>query len=199
MVQRNVERIRSMVLDILYYAKDREPQWASVSAPDLIKDIAEMMEKKAKDLGVEFLTEVDEGVGEFEADPKAIRSMLVNILENSFDACRTDLEKEDHWVRFSVSQDEENMIFKIRDNGTGIDRETREKVFSLFFSSKGIEGTGLGLFISNKIAASHGGTIEVDSTPKVGTMFVVKIPKRRAVETEIMQASEAERQGVVHD
>lgn len=176
MVQRNVERIRSMVLDILYYAKDREPQWGPVSAPDLAGDLAELMEKKARDLGVDFRTEVAEGVGEFEADAKAIRSMLTNILENSLDACRTDPEKTDHWVRFSVSADPGAVIFRIEDNGTGIDQETREKVFSLFFSSKGIEGTGLGLFIANKIVTSHGGTIEVDSTPKVGTAFTVKIP-----------------------
>ncbi len=184
MVQRNVERIRSMVLDILYYAKDRVPLWESVSAPALAGDLAQMMEKKAQDLGVEFHTEIADGAGEFDADPKAIRSMLANILENSFDACRTDPEKEKHAVRFSVSQDAENMIFRIEDNGTGIDQETREKVFSLFFSSKGIEGTGLGLFISNKIVTSHGGTITVDSTPKVGTTFEIRIPKERAVEPE---------------
>lgn len=179
MVQRNVERIRSMVLDILYYAKDREPQWAPVSAADVVKELAELMEKKARDLGVEFRTEVGDGVGEFEADGKAIRSMLTNILENSFDACRTDLEKEHHWVRFSVSGDSGSVIFRIEDNGMGIDQETREKVFSLFFSSKGIEGTGLGLFIANKIVTSHGGVIEVDSTPKLGTTFLVKLPESR--------------------
>jgi PAS domain S-box-containing protein len=180
MVQRNVDRIRSMVLDILYYAKDREPQWAPVSAVDLVKELTELMEKKARDLGVDFRTEVGDGVGDFEADGKAIRSMLTNILENSFDACRTDLEKERHWVRFSVSGDSGSVIFRIEDNGMGIDQETREKVFSLFFSSKGIEGTGLGLFIANKIVTSHGGTIGVDSTPKVGTTFVVKIPESRS-------------------
>jgi signal transduction histidine kinase len=151
-----------------------------------------MMGKKATDYGVDLQTDVAKGVGEFEADPKAIRSMLANILENSFDACRTDMEKEKHWVRFSASEDSKNMIFRIEDNGAGIDQETREKVFSLFFSSKGIEGTGLGLFISNKIVTSHGGSIAVDSTPKVGTTFVVSIPKKRAVGTEADENSATE-------
>ena len=52
----------------------------------------------------------------------------------------------------------------------------REKLFSLFFSSKGIKGTGLGLFISNKIVDKHGGTIEVDSEPGRGTKFLVRLP-----------------------
>jgi len=59
-----------------------------------------------------------------------------------------------------------------------MDRETREKVFSLFFSSKGTEGTGLGLFISNKIIQQHGGRIELESTLDVGSQFRIWIPKK---------------------
>lgn len=179
MVKRNVDRVRSMVLDILYYAKDREPQLASVVVADLAKDLAEAMENKARELGVEFIAEWASDLGEFEADAKAIRSMLANILENSFDACRTDKGKKDHQVRFLVSRGPDNIIFRVEDNGVGIDRETKEKVFSLFFSSKGIEGTGLGLFISNKIVTSHGGTIEVASDPGIGTSFTIRLPRER--------------------
>jgi len=177
MVKRNVDRVRAMVLDILYYAKDREPDLQSVSVSDIVNDICETMENKARELGVKFVAECAPDVGEFEADAKAIRSMLANILENSFDACRTDPDKEHHWVRFYASADKDNILLKVSDNGGGIDRETRERVFSLFFSSKGIEGTGLGLFISNKIVTGHGGTIEVDSTPRVGTTFTIRLPK----------------------
>jgi len=180
MVKRNVDRVRSMVLDILYYAKDRAPELDTVSVLDLVKDLSETMDNKAENLGIKFIVECAPDVDTFEADPKAIRSMLTNILENSIDACRTDQEKDDHSVRFLVASDPDNIIFKIVDNGVGIDRETKEKVFSLFFSSKGIEGTGLGLFISNKIVTGHGGTIDVDSTPKVGTTFTIRIPKVQA-------------------
>ena len=68
------------------------------------------------------------------------------------------------------------MVIVVEDNGLGMDQETREKIFSLFFSSKGIKGTGLGLFISNKIVDKHGGTIEVDSEPGRGTRFLVRVP-----------------------
>ena len=68
------------------------------------------------------------------------------------------------------------MVFEVEDNGIGMDRETREKIFSLFFSSKGIKGTGLGLFISNKIVDKHGGYIEVESEPGRGTRFLVRLP-----------------------
>ena len=68
------------------------------------------------------------------------------------------------------------MVFAVEDNGIGMDQETREKIFSLFFSSKGIKGTGLGLFISNKIVDKHGGTIDVDSEQGRGTRFVIRLP-----------------------
>ena len=59
----------------------------------------------------------------------------------------------------------------------GMDRETRGKLFTLFFSSKGSKGTGLGLFISQKIIDQHGGSIHVASVPGHGSQFVIKIPK----------------------
>ena len=68
------------------------------------------------------------------------------------------------------------MVIEVEDNGMGMDQETREKIFSLFFSSKGIKGTGLGLFISNKIVDKHGGSIGVDSEPGRGTRFEVRLP-----------------------
>jgi PAS domain S-box-containing protein len=178
MVQRNVERIRSMVTDILYYARDRVPQWEPVSIPALVKDLREKMEKKATDPAVEFQIEVAQGAAEFTADPKAIRSMLGNLLEGAFDACRTDPGKEERRVLFSASQNQESTVFTIQDNGIGIDRETRERAFGPFFSAKGGQDTGAGFFISHKIVKSHGGTLEVDSTPGVGTSFVVRIPHR---------------------
>ena len=179
MVRRNVGRIRSMVMDILYYAKDREPQWAEISAADLCRDLHESFISKAQALGVDFVLEIAPDVGMFQADGKAVRSMMTNFLENSLDACRTDLEKDSHRVRLAAFHETDFVRFEIEDNGVGIDRETREKVFSLFFSSKGLEGTGLGLFISNKIAASHGGAIDVASEPGKGTTFTIRMPRTR--------------------
>ncbi len=58
-----------------------------------------------------------------------------------------------------------------------MDKETKEKIFTLFFSSKGSKGTGLGLFISNNIIKQHGGEIKIRSTLGEGTKFNIKIPK----------------------
>ncbi len=179
-VQRNVGRIRGMVLDILYYAKDREPEWKPLSAPAIINEVYEQMRDKARELGIDLRKEVDPLTGEFEADEKALRALLVNLSENSLDACRIDKKKEKHAITLRLTRNGGSVQFEVEDNGIGMERETQEKAFSLFFSSKGNEGTGLGLFVANKIAAAHGGKIQVESRIDEGTRFIVTIPKTRA-------------------
>ncbi|MBL6974586.1 MAG: PAS domain-containing protein [Deltaproteobacteria bacterium] len=183
MVQRNVERIRGQVLNILYYAKERIPDWQVVSVVDLAEEVRGLISPKSADLGIAFTAEVDPDIGEFEVDRNAIRSLLVNLLENSLDACRVDKAKESHQVAFRVDGRKHNVRFEIIDNGIGMDEETRDKAFSLFYSSKGMEGTGLGLFIANNITQNHGGHVHVDSELGRGTTFLVDIPRERQPKT----------------
>lgn len=178
-VLRNVSRIRSMVLDILYYAKDREPDYAGVEANTLIDDAYSVVHDKALDLNIDVVRETDEQTGTLEADAKAIMSLLVNLAENSIDACRIDSQKNNHRIQLKSAGNHDCIRFTIEDNGIGMDRETREKAFTLFFSSKGSEGTGLGLFIANKIANAHGGKINVESEPGIGTRFLIDLPRFR--------------------
>jgi PAS domain S-box-containing protein len=178
-VQRNVARIRGMVSDILYYAKDREPIWETVSAFELAQEAAGLVQSRAADHNVKLTAELAATAGDFQADPQAVRSLLVNLLENSVDACRLDTHNPDHEVTLHLVGLADQVQFEVRDNGIGMDRETREKAFSLFFSSKGSEGTGLGLFVANRIAGAHGGTIELESQPGVGTRFLVTMPRKR--------------------
>jgi PAS domain S-box-containing protein len=176
MVQRNVDRIRSMVLDILYYAKDRELTVVDIDPAEVVGEIQEVINKKACDFDITTEFEVAADAGNFPGDASAIRAMLLNIIENSIDACRADRGKNNHRVKLKAHRSPPWMVFDIADTGIGMDRETRERIFSLFFSSKGIKGTGLGLFISNKIVDKHGGTIDVESEPGEGARFVIRLP-----------------------
>ncbi len=176
MVVRNVDRIRSMVLDILYYAKDRDLEVVDVDVAALVAELAEVLEKKAADSSIALRFHVAPEVGTLPGDAKALRAALVNLLENSLEACRSDPAKPELRVVLSVRRLDPWMVFVVEDNGVGMDRETREKLFSLFFSSKGNKGTGLGLFIANKIIDKHGGTITVDSEPGRGSRFIIRLP-----------------------
>ena len=178
MVERNITRIRRMVLDLLYYAKDRVPELEKTSAPALAEEVCEVMRGKATELGIDFNCEFDRKAGEFDVDPKAVRSLLINLVENAIDACRVDKKKNAHQVRIGLKSYPEYIEFDVEDNGIGMDQEIRERAFSLFFSSKRGSGTGLGLFISNKIAQAHGGEIKIDSELNKGTRMIVKLPRK---------------------
>jgi len=178
-IQRNVGRIKATVSDILYYAKDREPIWETISAAELANEVCNLMRTRAAEHRIKLNCEIAPTAGDFEADSQAVRSLLVNLLENSLDACRLDNKKSQHEVTLRLHGFADYVQFGVLDNGIGMDQETREKAFSLFFSSKGMEGTGLGLFIANRIAQAHRGSIELESQVGVGTQFVVKLPRNR--------------------
>jgi signal transduction histidine kinase len=172
-----IGRIRNMVLDILYYAKERELAWERVDAIRLATEVAQVVEPKMVRANVAFARDFDPAAGEFEVDAGVVRSALVSILENAVDACLMDAAKTDHQVTFRVRSQGLDMVFEIEDNGVGMDQATREHLFTLFYSSKGDRGTGLGLYISNKVVRQHGGSIRVESTLGQGSRFIVQIPK----------------------
>lgn len=136
------------------------PWWVSAKAP---------LTDKALDGGIALRFGVTPAVGTVPGDAKALRATFVNILENSLEACRAAQGKQSLQVTMSVCRLEPWMVFVVEDNGAGMERETRERIFSLFFSSKGSKGTGLGLFVANKIVDKHGGSITVDSKPRRGS------------------------------
>ena len=176
-VQLMVEKIRKLIQDILFYAKERDLKWERIDALRFADELAMVVESKLKGLDIEFVKDFDARIGKFEVDAGYVHSALINILENAVDACTREKAKKSHKVIFGVRQDRKNIIFDVSDNGIGMDRETREKIFTPFFSSKREKGTGLGLFISNKIIEQHGGLIDVKSTVGEGTLFSITIPK----------------------
>jgi signal transduction histidine kinase len=171
------ERIRKMVLDILYYAKERDLKWERIDALSFAEEIAKVLAPKMSDHDIEFEKKFDTKIGEFEVDAGYIHSALINILDNAVDACTIDPKKKAHQIFFYVGQDKNYIDFEVIDTGIGMDADIQEKIFTPFFSAKGEKGTGLGLFIANKIIEQHGGNITVKSTLGKGTQFKIRIPK----------------------
>jgi signal transduction histidine kinase len=175
-VKQMIGRIRKMVQDILFYAKERALKFENVDVLVFAREIAQTADPKISGQGIELVCNFDANLGKFEIDTGYVHSALINILENAADACTRDETKSSHTITFSVTKKNKYINFKVADNGTGMDDATQQKLFTLFFSSKGRRGTGLGLFIANKIIGQHGGHIEVESTPGQGATFSVLIP-----------------------
>jgi signal transduction histidine kinase/DNA-binding response OmpR family regulator len=176
-----VDRIRKMMLDILFFAKSRELEFKKTKVSWIAKTVMDAVKPLARrhGIGLKFASP-PESLGSILVDPQWFPASLVNILENAVDACVLDSRKKKHQIYFKVYADANDRIcFEIKDNGMGMDRETREKMFTLFFSSKGSKGTGLGLYIVNNVVAAHGGAITVESTPGKGSRFTVSLPRSK--------------------
>lgn len=180
-VREMVDRIRKMVLDILYFTKSRKLEYREIELAELVRSIRDIIEPAAAQHGIEFEVIPPESPVIMEVDPIWFRSALVNFLENAVDACVSDTKKGPHRIRLRVFlTDGDHVCFEVADNGMGMDRETREKMFTLFFSSKGSKGTGLGLFVSNHVIRQHGGSVQVESAVKTGSRFEIRIPRTQA-------------------
>ena len=175
-IQLMIDRIRKMAGDILLHAKHRKLEKKPKNLLSLADEVTQVVKPKVKKHGISFVRDVDSDVGTWEMDAGSVYTALINILDNAIDACIKDGTSGNKQITFGVKTDKRYVYFTVADNGIGMDEKTRENIFSLFYSSKGRKGTGLGLFISNKIVGQHSGTIEVDSVLGKGSTFTIKIP-----------------------
>jgi len=90
-----VEHIRKMVLDIIFYAKERDLRWERIDALSFAEEVAKVFEPKIKNQGIEFEKDFDSKIGKFEIDAGHVHSALLNILDNAADACSRGCEWAD--------------------------------------------------------------------------------------------------------
>ncbi len=188
LIQQMSDKIKKMVLEILYYAKSRELQYEEMDVAVLAGNVLNTIKPLAQNYAVKLDVFIPETLGKIEVDASWMEAALVNFLENAVDACVFDRDKKEHCIQFYVSKkSEEFIVFTISDNGIGMDTETKNKMFTLFFTSKGSQGTGLGLFIANRVIKYHGGTVDVESEQGRGTKFIIRLPFQKPDNAKIVE------------
>ena len=178
-VKFTADRMRRMILDILYFSKDRPLKIQRIDARKFAGDIAMTFEGRLQGQKILFDFRPDPSIEKIDMDPTVMRTALLNILDNAADACREEKSGREAKITFGVRLDGDYHIFDIIDNGVGMDKPVRENIFDLFFSSKGHRGTGLGLFVAHRIVTKHQGTIHVSSKKGEGSHFRVVLPTQQ--------------------
>jgi len=176
-VRRNQNKIQSLVMDMLSFSKDREPEFAETDLAGLVADVVETLQQRAAEAGVTIRREVSEGLPHVMLDPEAMSRAILNVLTNALDAVE---ERPDGVVTITAAVDADATLVRIAvaDNGPGMSPETLAEIFNIFVSTKGSRGTGLGLTVSRKILREHGGDIRAASVEGGGSTFTLEFPLR---------------------
>ena len=132
--------------------------------------------------------DLDPAAGMIDLYPQEITRVFLNLISNGFYAATKRKEAGDEAFEPMLSATTKSLgnkvEIRIRDNGTGIPQEVKEKMFNPFFTTKPAgEGTGLGLSMSHDIIVKqHGGKIDVDTEPGVFTEFIITLPRTGAAQ-----------------
>ena len=175
MVKRNNQFLSQLVLDMLSYSKEREPEYSEVDINRVCESVCQLCEEMARMKKAELIFKGDPSIGPVTVDETGIKRCLMNLVGNALDACGTESGR----VRVSTGwvEEKDRFVIRVQDNGCGISDEDSRKLFQVFFSTKGSKGTGLGLPVTQKIITEHGGRIDVETGIGKGTTFVMTLPK----------------------
>jgi len=176
-VNRNQNKISSLVMDMLSFGKEREPDPVPSDLAALIAEIVETVHQRAEELGTAIRWQPPAGMPALLFDPEGMSRAVLNVVTNALDAVEG---RPDPQISIEAGVDRAAGLVRIvvTDNGAGMSPETLERIFNVFVSTKGARGTGLGLAVSRKILREHGGDIRATSRAGAGSTFVMEFPAR---------------------
>lgn len=172
-VRRNNEMLGTLVLDMLALARESKPHPFPTDVNDMAQQVCDLLKDHAceKSITISFVSALN--LPEVLLDTMHFYRCLLNLTANALDACN-----DDGHVRIRIFRGKERSRFtvSVTDNGVGMSRETRDKLFQEFFTTKGGRGTGLGLPVTRKLIGQMEGTIKFHSVLGHGTRFVFALP-----------------------
>ncbi len=175
MLDRAFTRMADLTRGLLDLSRDREPALTRIDPVDLAERIRAQFADTALDRGIDLVLESEPTLTEVPLDAEGIQSCLDNLVSNALDAL-DDIDQERKRVTLHVGFKNDVLSYVCEDNGPGMDEETQGKLFEMFYTTKGIRGTGLGLAVTRKIIQEHGGEIRVESRPGQGARFEITLP-----------------------
>lgn len=173
---RNLDRIHSLVRNMLAYAKERALEPVATDVNELVREVAALLASAAARRRIRIVFELDDGLPPMPLDPDAIHQALLNLVANAIEAApeRTGtIVLATRW-----REDDAEAEILVRDDGAGIPEALRPRLFEPFLSSKGQRGTGLGLAVSRKLVEQHGGRIQIVESGPAGTAIAIRLPDR---------------------
>lgn len=186
-VKKAANRARDLVKQILVFSREVEQERTIVELQLLIKEVLKLLYASLPST-IEIRQDISPDAGTILADPSQMHQVLMNLCTNAFQAMSESggvleikLERFDVYADFITThpnlKEGRHIRLTVSDTGCGMDKETADRVFEPFFTTRGTRGgTGLGLSVAHGIVASHDGEITVNSEPGEGASFIVYLP-----------------------
>jgi signal transduction histidine kinase len=174
-LQGEIRRLSTLVNNFLSYARPHQPRFESKDLNAILRDLAVFLRPEFENRKLTLHLDLSVYLPPVDLDEALIRQAMMNLLINA-----SQVLKEGGTVTVTTRVGPQGeAIVTVADDGPGIPPADRERIFDVFFSSRG-GGTGLGLPIAARIMQAHGGSIAVESEVGKGARFILTLPRRHA-------------------
>jgi two-component system NtrC family sensor kinase len=171
-VQEETERIKDIVQNLLDFSKPKKADFKETEINRVVRKTLKLVQNMLHVSGIETKLSFQDGLPHVFIDENKIQEVLINLITNAIQAMSPGGELS---IATRSGEDKEFVVIEVGDTGKGIPPEFLPNIFDPFFSTKGVEGTGLGLFVSYSIIKNHGGNLKVKSQMGVGTTFNIEL------------------------
>lgn len=180
---KEVERVNSIIEELMDLSRPRPPAMSNVNLTRILGDIVLLQQEAHRDQNIRFILDLDPSIPPISGDEALLTRLFLNLIKNAAEAVplngliRISCQiASDYHLHNPGKRPVPWIVVKVTDNGPGISKEDKERIFTPFYTTKS-EGSGLGLATCQKIVGSHQGFISVISNPdEGGTTFRVSLP-----------------------
>lgn len=181
--------IEKLINDMLVFAHGGQFVTTRFSVSELVDELNEQLLPQLQQRDALLRLNGQDAAAELQGNKDALLGALANLCMNALQACAQQPR-----IVISIATTIRGLLsISIRDNGCGMDRNTRAHIFDPFFSTK-TDGTGLGLAVVKAVVESHQGRIAVYSRPGRGCRFRIFLPCRQALKTQISNGPDSDAQ-----
>ena len=169
-----IKRLDGLVNNFLQYARPTLPRFEVRDLNEVVAEVLRFLELDFKKNSIELRQSLEPLLPTVELDETQFKQALINLLVNA----RQVVQPGGVVEVLTRPGSHGEVVLEVRDDGPGIPHETRDRIFEVFYSSRG-GGTGLGLPIAKQVIQQHGGTIELESVVGEGTTFRIRFPRHQ--------------------
>lgn len=176
-ITKEADRLKSLLDSLKQLEPFAEELLEPLDIHDILMEIIYLESLSDMNKNIQYKQNYDITLPPIQGDRNSLKQVFLNLIKNASQAIEVKgkIEVSTRWITEHKLKGQKAISVEIEDNGNGIARESLEKIFSPFYTTRK-EGSGLGLFLAYQIIAKHGGAVLVESEPGKGTVFKVYLP-----------------------